>query len=126
MVQFPCKICFCPAVKSHDSIQCDKCNIWVRRECNKINKQADKLVQKDQKSKWFCIICTKEYLTFLNLSNEDFIHTIKSKNIKFTHAVKKKVSNETEFFNQINSERNMFENLSKYVTPNELKQFAKK
>ena len=36
------------------------------------------------------------------------------------------MSNETEFFNQINSETDMFENLSKCVTPNEMNQFAKK
>ena len=36
------------------------------------------------------------------------------------------MSNETEFFNQINSETDMFENLPKYVTTNELNQFAKK
>ena len=36
------------------------------------------------------------------------------------------MSNETEFFNQRNSEIDMFENLSKYVTPHELNQFARK
>ena len=36
------------------------------------------------------------------------------------------MSNETEFFTQINSETDMFENLSKYITPNELNQFFKK
>ena len=30
------------------------------------------------------------------------------------------MSNETEVINQINSETDMFENLSKYVTPNEM------
>ena len=74
----------------------------------------------------FCIICAKEFLPFSNLSNEDFIHTLKGKNIKFIHVAKKKISNETEFFNEINSETDMFENLLKYVTPNELNQFAKK
>ena len=37
VVQFPCKICCCPVAKSLDSIQCNKCNVWVHRECNKIN-----------------------------------------------------------------------------------------
>ena len=36
------------------------------------------------------------------------------------------MSNEMEFFNQINSETDMFEKLSKYITPNELNQLAKK
>ena len=36
------------------------------------------------------------------------------------------MSNKTEFFNQSNSETDMFENLSKYITPNELNHFAEK
>ena len=92
VVQFPCKICCRPVAKNRDSIQCDKCSMWVHRECNKINKQTYKLLQKDQKSKCFCIICTKEFLPFSNLNNEDFIHTLKGKNIKFTHVAKKKMS----------------------------------
>ena len=36
------------------------------------------------------------------------------------------MSSEREFFNQINQETGMFENLSKYVIPNELNHFAKK
>ena len=36
------------------------------------------------------------------------------------------MSRKGEFFNQINPETNMFENLSQYVTPNKLNQFEKK
>ena len=90
------------------------------RECNKINKQTYKLLQKDQKSK--CILWTKVFLPFSDLNNENFIHTLKVKNINFTHVAEKK----TEFFNQINSGTDIFENLSKYVIPNELNGFAKK
>ena len=36
------------------------------------------------------------------------------------------MSNEREFFNQINSETDIFQNLLKCVTPEELNQFAKK
>ena len=36
------------------------------------------------------------------------------------------MSNETEFFNQINSETDMFQKLSKYLTPNELNEFPRK
>ena len=52
------------------------------------------------------------------------VHTLKGKNIKFTHVAKKKMSSETELFTQVNSETDMFENLSKYITPNELNQFG--
>ena len=36
------------------------------------------------------------------------------------------MSRGTKFFNQINAETEVFENLSKYVTSNELNQYAKK
>ena len=49
VAQFPCKICCRPVAINYD----DKCNTWVHRECNKIDKQTYKLLQKDQKSKWF-------------------------------------------------------------------------
>ena len=52
------------------------------------------------KSKWFWIICTKNVLPFSNLNNEDFLDTIKGKNIKLTHVTRNKMSHETEFFNQ--------------------------
>lgn len=39
---------------------------------------------------------------------------------------RKKMSRGTKFFNQINAETEVFENLSKYVTSNELNQYAKK
>ena len=62
-------ICCRPVAKTHDSIQCNNCDIQVHRECNKINKQTYKLLQKNQ-------ICTKEFLPFSNL-NKDFINTLK-------------------------------------------------
>ena len=55
-VKFPCKICNRPAAKNHQSIQCDTCDTWAHRECNKINKQTYKLLQNEKITKWFCII----------------------------------------------------------------------
>ena len=54
-------------------------------------------------SHWFCIICTKDFLPFSELNNDEFVHTIKDKKVKFTHVTKKKLTVEAGFFQQINS-----------------------
>ena len=50
-----------------------------------------------------CITCTKEFLPFSNLSNEEFIYTVKGKKIKFTHVAEKQRSSKIKFFNKINT-----------------------
>ena len=88
--------------KNHGSIQCNKCNISVHRNFNKINKQTYRLLQK-KNSHCFCIIFTKDFLPFSELNNDEFVHTIKDKKIKFTHVTKKTLAAEAGFFQQINS-----------------------
>ena len=77
--------------------------VWVHRKCDKINKQTYKFLQKDYKSKWYCIICTKDFLPFSNLNNEEFIYTVKSRKLKFIHVAPKHVSNKTVFVKNITS-----------------------
>ena len=101
VVNFPCKICCKPVAKNHEYVQFDKCDTWVHRNCNKINKQTYKLLQKDKHSHWFCIICTKEFLPFSDLNNNEFIHTVKGKKLKFTHVNKKKLPAEVGFFSKL-------------------------
>ena len=113
VVNFPCKICIHPVAKNHDSIQFDKCDRWVHRNCNKINKKTYRLLQKDKSSHWFCIFCTKDFLPFSDLNNDEFIHTIKGKKDKFTHVTKKKLTAEASFFQQINS--SLDTNKNKYL-----------
>ena len=120
VVNFPCKICCKPAAKNRDSIQCDKCDTWVHRNCNKINKQTYRLLQKDRNSQWFCIICTKDFLPFSDLNNDEFIHTVKSKKVKFTHVIRKKLTAEASSFQQIDS--NLNANQDKYYLPSDFKQ----
>ena len=86
IINFPCKICCKPVAKNHDSIRYNKCDTWVHRNCNKVNKQTYRLLQKDKSSHWFCIICTKDLLPFSDLNNDEFIHTIKGKKVKFTQV----------------------------------------
>ena len=66
------------AAKNHQSIQCDTCDTWTHCECKKINKQTYKLLQNEKNTKWFCVVCTKGFLAFSNLTNEERIHTMKS------------------------------------------------
>ena len=87
----------------------------MHRNCNKINKQTYRLLQKDESSHWFCIICTKDFLPF-----SGFIHTIKGKKVEFTHVTKKKLTAEASFFQQINS--NLDANQDKYYLPSDFKQ----
>ena len=122
VVKFPCKICNQPVAKNHQSIQCDTCDIWVHRECNKINKQTYKLPQDEINTKWFSIICTKEFLLFSNLNNEEFTHTVKRKKIKFTHVAEKHKSSKIKFFNKFNtiSESSGHGRMAEYWDPGEI------
>ena len=67
--------------------------IVFHRKCDKINKQTYKFLQKDHKSKWYCIICTKNFLLFSDLNDEEFLYTAKGKKLKFTHVAPKHISN---------------------------------
>ena len=87
----------------------------------KVKKQTCRLLQKDKSSHWFCIICTKDFLPFFDLNNDEFIHTVKGKKVKFTHVTKKKLTAEANFFEQINS--NLDANQDKYYSLNDFKQF---
>ena len=66
-----------------------------------INKPTDYYYKKN--SHWFCIIFTKDFLPFSELNNDEFVHTIIDKKIKFTHVTKKTLTAEAGFFQQINS-----------------------
>ena len=67
-----------------------------------INKPAG-YYKKNKNSHWFCIIYAKDFLPIFDLNNDEFVHTIKGKKIKFTHVTKKKLTAETGFFQQIYS-----------------------
>ena len=120
VVNFSWKIFCKPVAKNHDSIQCDKCDTWVHRNCNKIYKQTYRPLKKDKSSHWYCIICTKDFLTFSDLNNNEFKYTVKGKKVEFTHGTKKKLTVEASFFLQINSNRDA--NLDKYYLPSDFKQ----
>ena len=125
--KYPCKICNRPVAESHDCIQCDNCNVWIHRKCKKINKQTCTFLQKDHKSKWYYIICTKDFPPFSNLNNEEFLYTVKGKKLKFTHVAPKHVPNNTAFLEHINLASEQHEKaLTKYWLPSELHQLKSK
>lgn len=72
-VNFHCKICCKPVVKNDDNIKCDKCNTYVQRNCDKINKQTYRQPQNNETSYWYCIIGTKEFVPLSTLNNNEFI-----------------------------------------------------
>ena len=57
VVKFPCKTYNRSVAKNHHSVQSDT---WSHCNYNKRNKQPYKLLQNEQNSEWFCIICTME------------------------------------------------------------------
>ena len=121
VVRFPCKICNKTVSYGSDSIQCDKCDIWVHRQCNGLNKQTFEYLKKD-KSKWFGMVSTKEFLPFSNLDDKNFILTVKGKQMKFTNVAKKQVSNKTKLLDQINLiTRCEDNNITKYFQSDELR-----
>ena len=101
-IKNPCKICEKPVAITHDALQCDLCNIWIHRKCNKINKQTYKLLQRCDAS-WFCIKCMDENLPFSNLDNEEFVQTIKGKKIKFTAITKTNTGRQNRIIEELNN-----------------------
>ena len=80
VIYYPCKICCQPDASNSDSIQCDKCDIWVHHKCNKMNKRTYEYLKQD-KSMWYCIVCTKELFPFSKLNDENLILTLKGKRL---------------------------------------------
>ena len=72
--RFPCKTCNKTVSYGYDLIQYDECDIWVNRQYDGLNKQTFEYLKKD-KSKWFCMVCTKEFLPFFNLDDKNLIPT---------------------------------------------------
>ena len=101
VVRFLCKMCNKTVSCGSDSIQCDKSDIWVDRQCHGLNKQTFEYLKKDN-SKWFCMVCTKEFLPFSNLDDKNLILTVKRRKLKFTNVTEKWISSKTKLLDQIN------------------------
>ena len=54
-------------------------------------------------SHWYCMLCTKTFLSYSVLNDNEFKQTVIGKQVKFTHIAKPAISN-TENFIKANSE----------------------
>ena len=101
---------------NHQSMKCDKCNLWIYIKCNKINKQTYNYLQTDT-CHWYCMSCTKEFLpSFSDTSDEGLMQTTNSKQIKFTHVDNIPKLVKENFVQKITSETNT----SKYFNVSDL------
>ena len=122
IVKYPCKICQKPVAKNHFAIKCDLCNTWVHIACNKITKQTYRILQNDQ-TQWFCIECNKEFTPFANLTNDEFLFTVKGKKIPFISKRRKHSPEKKQFLENINNINKQNENdtITTYLLPEDFK-----
>ena len=99
-IKFPCGIREKPLANNHQTINCDKCGLWIQIKCNKINKQTyiDLMYEN---SHWSYILCTKKFLPYSVLNNNEFKQTVIGKQVKFTHIAKPAISNTEDFIKAI-------------------------
>ena len=57
-------------------------------------------------SHWYCMLCTKTFLPYSVLNDNEFKQTVIGKQVKFTHIAKPAISNTENFIKAINSEIN--------------------
>ena len=65
---------------------------------------------------WYCMFCTKVFLPYSVLNDNEFKQTVVRKQVKFTHIAKPAISNTENFIKAINSESN----ITKYFTIKDL------
>ena len=114
-IKFPCGICEKPVANNHQAINCDKCCLWIHIKCNKINKETYIYLMREN-SHWYCMLCTKTFLPYSLLIDNEFKQTVIGRQVKFTHIAKPAISNTENFIKAINSENN----ITKYFTIKDL------
>ena len=67
-------------------------------------------------SHWYCMLCTKTFLPYSVLNDNEIKQTVIGKQVKFTHIAKLVISNNENFIKAINSENNF----TKYFTIKDL------
>ena len=80
----PRGICLKAVTKKHSSIQCNLCDKWIHIKCN----QIDKLMYEKVKTlnNWYCLICTKTFLPFSNVTDLELSTTLAGTSLKFNNA----------------------------------------
>ena len=69
-----------------------------------------------ENSHWYCMLCTKTFLTYTVLNDNEFKQTVVGKQVKFTHIAKPAIPNTENFIKVINSENS----ITKYFTIKDL------
>ena len=69
-----------------------------------------------ENSHWYCMLCTKTFLPYSLLIDNEFKQTVIGRQVKFTHIAKPAISNTENFIKAINSENN----ITKYFTIKDL------
>ena len=57
-----------------------------------------------ENSHWYCMLCTKTFLPYSLLIDNEFKQTVIGRQVKFTHIAKPAISNTENFIKGINSE----------------------
>ena len=99
--RIPCGICLKPVAKNHIAVNCDHCDFWIHIKCNKINTQTNNLLLND-KSAWYCLACSKKFIPFSTLNENEFHSTIQSKKIKFKTLSRKRSTLESTINDKLN------------------------
>ena len=113
--QFPCEIYLKPVAKNHKAAKCDHCNLWIHIKCYKINTQTCNLLLNDN-SAWYCLACSKKFIPFSTLNENEFYSTIQGKKIKFKTLSRKRSTLESTLIDKLSgaiNESNL-ENPSQY------------
>ena len=69
-----------------------------------------------ENSHWYCMLCTKTFLPYSLLIDNEFKQTVIGRQVKFTHIAKPAISNTENFIKAITSENN----ITKYFTIKDL------
>ena len=81
-IKFPYGMCEKPVANNHQTINCDKCGLWIHIKCNKINKQTY-IYLMHESCHWYCMLCTKMFLPYSILNNNKFKHSSENKSHLF-------------------------------------------
>ena len=60
-----------------------------------------------ENSHWYCMLCTKTFLPYSVLIDNEFKQTVIGRQVKFTHIAKPAISNTENFIKAINSQNNI-------------------
>ena len=60
-----------------------------------------------ENSHWYCMLCTKTFLSYSVLNNNEIKQTVIGKQVKFTPTRKPAISNAENFIKATNSENNI-------------------